>query len=611
MQIETFKVSGFRSLADIDDVPVRSPTILTGANDGGKTALLQALRFLLGGKQPTPEDRTWGREDEDPSCGLDGERHYNELCVTGRFSLDPDEQQSLGLPAEIELHRRVGATIPATYEILVSVPGDPRLRDLDDNMSLEELRRRAAELTVGPEGRANAKASYIGPLRRRAAEAPMVVEWIRPAPRVIERLPRFVEFASTEAPDPEREIRSSLAAVFQSLIEDEDIVGPVRKVENQLRDRLTIEAQALRDHIKMRCPELSEIDVVPSVSFSSGFQGVTLLAARGEDAGVGLRASGAGRRRRITLAVWEWTTKLLERAEAADRSVVIAYDEPDTHLDYSHQRELVDLIRAQAAHPATRILVATHSLNLIDKVDIEDVIHVTLDSGRTLINRLAGGEHATIDRYLADVSAAMGLRNSVLLHERCFVAVEGSTEAQAFPILFRLATGYSLQAAGLALIAGNSNEGALKVAKFLNDHGRRIHFVIDRDSTTQRGKRKIFRPEALRAQSISDEQMHLVGDPDELEDLFSDDQWAATANEVWPRADGHPWTATDFRALRGDQTISFSDGLERMIRPASEQAPSGKPGYVLAVAHRLQAREDVPQQLCTAFDRLLAIADVR
>jgi AAA15 family ATPase/GTPase len=45
MQLESFSVSGFRSMADL---PLRSPTILTGRNDSGKSATLDALAFLLG-----------------------------------------------------------------------------------------------------------------------------------------------------------------------------------------------------------------------------------------------------------------------------------------------------------------------------------------------------------------------------------------------------------------------------------------------------------------------------------------------------------------------------------------------------------------------------------
>ncbi|HUY49662.1 MAG TPA: AAA family ATPase [Streptosporangiaceae bacterium] len=47
MQLESFTVSGFRSMAQVADIPLRCPTILTGRNDSGKSATLDALAFLL------------------------------------------------------------------------------------------------------------------------------------------------------------------------------------------------------------------------------------------------------------------------------------------------------------------------------------------------------------------------------------------------------------------------------------------------------------------------------------------------------------------------------------------------------------------------------------
>jgi AAA15 family ATPase/GTPase len=43
-----FSACGFRSLTYVQDIPVSSPTILAGRNDGGKSAVLAALAFLLG-----------------------------------------------------------------------------------------------------------------------------------------------------------------------------------------------------------------------------------------------------------------------------------------------------------------------------------------------------------------------------------------------------------------------------------------------------------------------------------------------------------------------------------------------------------------------------------
>jgi putative ATP-dependent endonuclease of OLD family len=189
-----------------------------------------------------------------------------------------------------------------------------------------------------------------------------------------------------------------------------------------------------------------------------------------------------------------------------------------------------------------RVVVATHSLNLIDKVEISDVVHLALDQGRTTVHRLVSTDHHHTDRYLSDIAASMGLRNSALLHERCFLVVEGSTELQAIPILFRLVTGMSLQAAGVALLAGNGNWGVLKVAEFLNANDRRVHFLLDADSNTDQACRKLLQPARLRQIGIAESQLHLVGDPDEIEDLFSDAQWTQTANQCWPRNDQQPWT---------------------------------------------------------------------
>ena len=212
------------------------------------------------------------------------------------------------------------------------------------------------------------------------------------------------------------------------------------------------------------------------------------------------------------------------------------------------------------------MVVATHSLNLIDRVDMENVVHLRLDGEQSVIERLMSSDHDSIDRHLLRVSEAMGLRNSVILHERSFLGVEGPTEMQTVPTLFRLSTGMSLQSAGIALIAGNGNDGALNVVKFLKEHGRSLSFVVvDADS----GDRKLFRNDKLRAAGIQDDEIYFVGNR-ELEDLFTDKQWADAANEHWARDDEQPWSPADFASLR--QSNKFSKAIEDAVRGQSSRA---------------------------------------
>ncbi|MEF9907181.1 AAA family ATPase [Streptomyces sp. P9-A2] len=59
MHLHNLTVCGFRSLGDVRDIPVSEPTILAGQNDGGKSAVLAALAFLVGEGLLAEDDRTY------------------------------------------------------------------------------------------------------------------------------------------------------------------------------------------------------------------------------------------------------------------------------------------------------------------------------------------------------------------------------------------------------------------------------------------------------------------------------------------------------------------------------------------------------------------------
>lgn len=585
-----------RSLADVPDVPIRRPTIITGANDGGKSTALYALAFLLGGPKPTLDDHTMVGPNED---GADPLRH-ERIEVTGRFVLDDHDTENLGLESVVLVRRVAEVDGEARYELQQVAPSDERFRSLGDQ-KLADLRNLAEAAGIAPTGPRNTKAAWLEPLEGHAATLPHEEAWVTGPPELISRLPRMMLFSSTDEPDPERQIHAALKTAFKDLLDDPQLTGPVRQVESAVQQQLAERAKELCDHVVGRCPELESIAVAPEVTFTEGFRNVEVLAAREGGVEIPLNRSGAGRRRRINLAIWEWTGNLLDIAGPEDRAVVIGYDEPDTHLDYAHQRELVELIQQQCAKSGVRMVIATHSLNLIDRVDMESVVHLRLHDHLSVIERLMASDHESIDLHLRRVSEAMGLRNSVLLHERSFLGVEGPTEMQTVPALFRLSTGMSLQSAGIALIAGNGNDGALNVVKFLKEHGRTMSFlVVDADS----GDRKLFRPDKLRGAGIQDEEIHFVGTR-ELEDLFANEQWAHTANEHWPRDDRGEWTAEHFASLR--QADKFSKAIENEVRSCSSNAPPRKTGYLVALVQSLTEVEEVPADLVAIFRSMAGV----
>lgn len=598
MKLLDFDALGYRSLADVTGITLGRPAFLTGQNDGGKTATIGALRYLLRGVALATDDRTF-------VAGPDGETQpAAETMVTARLELSETETEQLDLPGHIDLRRASRDAVAPVLEIKMTVPEDERLRDLGDKR-IVDLKEVAAALDVERDGPGNMRESWLAPLRRLAEAAPTVDECV-PASRDVERaLPVFVEFASTSEPNPEADATRALRSAFESAVKNEERVGRLRDLEDEVTAELIEEAGALAAHVRQRCPDITELEISPQVSFNEGFRGVTLRASTESGEAVTLGGAGAGRKRRITLAVWEWTTKLLDQ-DSFSSGVVVAYDEPDTHLDYRHQRQLMDLIHDQCERPHVQMLVATHSMNLIDRVDIADVQHLALADGRTSLTRLVDTSHEGIDRYLGDLASALGLQNSVLLHERCFVAVEGPTESQSLPLLFRSATGMTLQAAGIAIVPCNGNEGALKVARFLQERDRRVGFVVDNDSTSNRDTRKLFAVDKLRSYGFNEDQIHYVGAPTELEELFPDEHWSDTANSHWPRTDGRQWEPNDVTPLR--EGAKFSGALLDMFKVGSETGPSSKPEMVATLAATTRDAEQVPEQLQTIFETLMSLA---
>ncbi|GGM93457.1 hypothetical protein GCM10011609_33730 [Lentzea pudingi] len=601
MDLMNFSVSGFRSLMRVEGIPVSSPTLVAGHNDGGKTALLDGLSFLLGEHTAEEADLTY-------TTGGSGERCAT-IVVEGQFALDEWEQQTFQRPSLIRI-RRISDGTSASWELRAAVPTDPRLRDLSQHKA-PELAALMKDLGLPP---VSLKEQRLAALRAYGQDNSSGEDWI-PLPKDLKnRLPRLLSFDGTKA-SAENAIKVALSSSFSAHIKDPSLQGKLTELEEEVRMRLSTESKSLCDHIMQRCPDITDVVVEPDVSFSQALRGTRIRISRKAGGPVDLTRSGLGSQRRISLAIWEWTSELLAdqaqeqvtdgEKQATPLQTIVVYDEPDTHLDYTHQRKVMDLIREQSAIPHVNVVVATHSMNLIDGVDIADVVHLKIEDGHSVVERLGTETHDNIDNFLGKIAASVGLRNSVLLHERYFLAVEGDTEQQAVPHLFRLSQGLSLQAAGVALWSCDNNAGALHLGKYLVQHGRNVLVMIDADSQRE----SLFKEASLRRifEDRFDDVVVFVGQPDnvrELEELFNDELWARVANERWPRPE--PWTPADFTRHRAGK--KFSGDVQEMLQTESELGPAGKPAMMVGLALSLRSADEVPRQLREIFQELTELA---
>lgn len=604
MRLRSVSIAGFRSIESLRGLEIGSPTVLAGHNDAGKTAIIDAIFFLLGGYRLTPSDRTYLRQSEggdvvdDPQDATehDDVRRVHETIVEGEFELRESELEFGTSPLRLRRVSRGGGS--PILEVLKWVPADHSLRDYA-SLKVDVLRDRLDGLGLDTTG---LKADLLARLAEAAASAEQAEMWTTADTGLDRALPTGQRFDAASAVNAETAIQTTLQSAYRGHLESEELQGSVRGIEAALEEKLVADAENIRDHIMANVRDIGDVSIRPTVSFSSanGLKSteITVQNSAGED--ISLHVSGAGRARRIALAVWEYNSTVLARS---GEDVVLLYDEPDTHLDYAHQRELMHLIHEQTLHPNVAVVIASHSLNLVDGTDISDVVHIRHVDHRTILERLA--DDSDVGSHLGAIAASIGLRNTVLLHERLFVGVEGESEARALPVLFKLATGRYLESCGIALWPCGNNEGALQFAKFLVAHGRNVAFLVDEDSRTQ--AKHIFN-EARLGKAGLDPDLHCLwlGDPNEIEDVFSDEQWAAAANASWPRDNPDEpsalWEAADFAAHRSGK---FSSSILDMVRTASSAAPSGKPEMLLTLSLSLSDPSEVPVALKSKFALLV------
>jgi hypothetical protein len=468
-------------------------------------------------------------------------------------------------------------------------------------MSINDLRSRLQELGI-PNPGGTAKQPLVDAAEAWLSERPddeFEERWRPAAEQELQALPSLTRFESVRAPSPRADIQNVLQGEVQRLLREERY-GPRLADLSQELDRDAKPALArIQEKIKQYCPDLQDLVISASVDFARPRVDVQIRVRRaGEE--IDLEAEGEGRRRKLTLAIHEANLGLLE-AETPTRGDLITYDEPDTHLDYASQRQLFQILDRQARLEHAQVIVATHSLNFIDRVPLDSIVHFRLDERlRTQVEVVEGTGYAEEVAFLSAVGAGLGLRNSALLDERCFLVCEGETEEAALPGLYKTTTGASLVQAGILLVNARGYAAIRGVMELLRQKwGRAVIVLADSDQRTQ--------VESWAAQIGLKEgtDLFFIG-LKEFEDAFSDEIWLRVLQTSFPPADGNEWTLEDVQSARG-----FGEGMGSGLKATASKRcrrAIGKPELGLALAQTVQREDEIPEVLRTCLEAARSFA---
>ena len=572
--LQSVSVDNLRSLQDLQPTPIELDiTVLAGQNGGGKTSFIDALWMLLSGKPPSDAARATTSRD---------------ITVTGDFR-SVDGTETLRVRA---LHST--GRVRRDLQLLVH-----RMFGNDPNsMTLQNLREAFDSAGITPPGGA-AKAPYVDVaiswIRERPPEE-FEETWVSLPPEVERRLPELIVFQSQDADDQPRHVSNLVAGETRRLLEDDVYEPRLNQIAAEIQEDIVPHLDRIKAMIRRYSPEITNVEINANFDFAGVRPQVKMhLTKRGSES-IDLNEAGSGLLQRVGIAIYAANLVGLQRTEAASAGTILAYDEPDTHLDYQAQRDLFEIIRGQSRLEHVQVIVATHSINLIDTVRLKSIRHLQLENERTKVDILSDYTIAPEETFIGDLVSGLGMRNSVLLSEKCFLVVEGETEERALRIFFEKVVGDTLAGAGITLINTSGSGGVRRLVEVLIEQlDRSVIVLVDGDARHSPGR---INEEWLSAMNLVEGVSAFFAGTKEFEDAFDDYVWLRVARDQFRPKDGSTWQLSDIADVRADDE-GMGKALARVFTKRLQNRVS-KPMLGEALAHTIMT-EEIPEAIRDAI----------
>ncbi len=297
---------------------------------------------------------------------------------------------------------------------------------------------------------------------------------------------------------------------------------------HQAEQAQSIVNQALDDFTRQFATDIPNIN---SIKANVAFQVNTivtdlLINKSNSDGDVHLDSQGDGIKRQLWFALTKWNAMNSVTEGVTDTKFIWCFDEPETHLYPRAQREFYDIIKT-VTHTNVQSLISTHSTVFIDRAQLSSINKVDLINGYTITSKCE-----TVD----DIFQSLQIKNSDFLFYDKFLVVEGETEYELLPHLYRIYSGNSLIEDGIQIINLRGKDNRRQNQRILTnildgfkkDTNSCIVYVFDNDARFE-----FTRDELSRITSF------FVGIQD-IEDSVSSTVWQTLVNSLI----GETWSIT-------------------------------------------------------------------
>jgi len=548
-------------------IPFHAITILIGENDSGKTAILKAIEYILTNRSPELNlfHQIDGQIEKNCEIGIkfsvipqihhDFPKEFicnNEILIKRTFEYNPPQE----LKSDIFIYRYI-------FE-------KDELNSIDD-LRAAQLQSLFSELDLEYSNVNDAKSrlkEYIfenfDSIPKNAGWAP--IKWNLISPYI----PSYEYYSSSDYGNPIKIVENTLQSVYRSNFYETDAAGNER-LKDEFQEKISLITddlnQKIKEDLKTKIqtinPNILDISGNFHIDFGRGFSLSTLFA----DFGQGprdLSNIGEGTKKRLFLAITEWDKEI--RKKTTLKNIVRGYDEPDANLHYKAQKEIFYLLKSLSEDDAANIqpIICTHSLSMIDRAPPKVINHLVHNCGITTVNYLIGQEDADVREFLDQVSEISGISNSSLFFERCFLVVEGETELNSLPILYKMMKGVNFSEDGVVLVNIEGNGSWKSFLKLLSKN-KANSTILFLDSDTQTDTRRSLNPHSICEVGFNEEFLKnnvlFVGDK-EFEDIFPNEIICRCLNQFYPKIEGESWIPSEIESMRSEK---LSEALKGSI----------------------------------------------
>ena len=239
--------------------------------------------------------------------------------------------------------------------------------------------------------------------------------------------------------DIKRIANDALEDIYQTQIQPirEQINAIKRSTQNIVDERL----QVIRASISEDFPNISSLKTNVLLEINQSITDITITKLN-TDGDIHLDNQGEGIKRQIWFSMLKIATNV-QHSEVVNTKYIWAFDEPETHLYPTAQRQLFEIIKSISDGHIQTIL-CTHSTIFINKARLNLIQSTNLnESGYTDISYCS-----SID----DIYEGLQLLNSDFLFYNKFLVTEGDTELQLLPKLYNIYTNSTLESDNIKII---------------------------------------------------------------------------------------------------------------------------------------------------------------